>query len=867
MAIEKEYFAFISYQREDEEWAKWLAHELEHYHFPVTLNGRKDLPKNLRPVFRDVDELSAGNLPNQIHKALANSKHLIVICSPRSAQSKWVNKEIEEFIGMRRTDQIFPFIIDGKAFAENKGEECFPPALLNLPKEEERLGGNINEIGRDAAVVKIIAGMLDLDFDLLWQRYEREKAEEERRIREQRENLLKVQSKFLAEKSITYTMDYDSYTGRMFALAALPDDIMNPNRPYVPEAEFAIRKAIRFNDAILRGHTANIHTIAFSPSGDFLLSGSNDKTIKIWSTSSGRIIDSIQGSKVFFIQSVCYNHNGDMFASYDNGQLQIWNSKTQLMLKNIHFNDSLSRKNIEFHPSNKEILLSGFQFVGIWNLESGELIRRMDTSYGDSDICSAHYSLDGDRLYLIFENGNVVILDAHNYNVISKLFDFHDNTSRKVVISKDCRFVAIQYESCIEIWNSDEGILYKTISDKHMGLKASSFSPNNRFLSSASNEMLYVWDIESEIMIAEFKGHAGSINSTIFHPNNTIIASCSLDRTIRLWDLKPSVSHRKLVGHAEDVYSVSYDNTGKHLLTISRDKKIIIWDRNAGIVKYEYNIYDSQYIVSCLYAIFTSIDYIIITLQTNSIVFVDMKSSKHISEMKINNSLVEKIAYCKTKNIIATSAGEEDKIKIWDMDSKMLCKTLNGHKGYIKSISFNHKGNILASGDDESIIKIWHYSTGYVEELLGHTGAISCLCFSPDDKFLVSGSEDGSIKVWDAETGEKKYTLEGHSDEVLTISFNKKGDLLASGSNDGYVKIWDVETGSLVASFIDYEDEPWGVNMVCFSPEGNEIAAAYNEGRIRLWAYPPLQDILKKERERFKLRSFSKEEQDRYYIL
>lgn len=61
MEQNKEYYAFISYKREDEYWAKWLAKELEHYHLPTILNG-KNLPKNLRPVFRDIDELSAGNL-------------------------------------------------------------------------------------------------------------------------------------------------------------------------------------------------------------------------------------------------------------------------------------------------------------------------------------------------------------------------------------------------------------------------------------------------------------------------------------------------------------------------------------------------------------------------------------------------------------------------------------------------------------------------------------------------------------------------------------------------------------------------------------------------------------------------------------
>ena len=84
MAHKKEYFTFISYQGDDEKWAKWLAKELEHYHLPSTLNG-KDLPKSLRPIFRDVNELSAGNLPQQIYYALSISKNFIVVCSPRSA--------------------------------------------------------------------------------------------------------------------------------------------------------------------------------------------------------------------------------------------------------------------------------------------------------------------------------------------------------------------------------------------------------------------------------------------------------------------------------------------------------------------------------------------------------------------------------------------------------------------------------------------------------------------------------------------------------------------------------------------------------------------------------------------------------------
>ena len=71
--------------------------------------------------------------------------------------------------------KLFLLSFGGKPFSGNPEEECFPSALLNLPKEQELLGVNINEMGREAAIVKVVAKMFDLKFDTLWQRFEREK--------------------------------------------------------------------------------------------------------------------------------------------------------------------------------------------------------------------------------------------------------------------------------------------------------------------------------------------------------------------------------------------------------------------------------------------------------------------------------------------------------------------------------------------------------------------------------------------------------------------------------------------------------------------------------------------------------------------
>ena len=154
----KKYFAFISYSHKDSELAKWLQHEFEYYELPAKLFEerkdlhKEDLPESFRPIFRDEDELSGGELKPQISDALADSEYLIVVCSPNSAQSMYVNSEIKEFISLSQKNKrrIFPFIVDGKPHQDddNKEKECFPKTLLELSEDKtdpiELIAGDIH---------------------------------------------------------------------------------------------------------------------------------------------------------------------------------------------------------------------------------------------------------------------------------------------------------------------------------------------------------------------------------------------------------------------------------------------------------------------------------------------------------------------------------------------------------------------------------------------------------------------------------------------------------------------------------------------------------------------------------------------------
>lgn len=177
--------AFISYKREDEEWAKWLQKKLEHYKLPTEIRKKNpdlEFYECPRHIFKDTTDLSGGVLAEEIKKGLDSSKYLIVICSPRAARSKWVCKEVQNFIDTRREKYIIPFIIEGEPNANNIDDECFPEALKTLTAERELLGINVNEYGREAAAVKVAARMFELSFDSLWQRFKREEKKKRRNL-------------------------------------------------------------------------------------------------------------------------------------------------------------------------------------------------------------------------------------------------------------------------------------------------------------------------------------------------------------------------------------------------------------------------------------------------------------------------------------------------------------------------------------------------------------------------------------------------------------------------------------------------------------------------------------------------------------
>ena len=182
------YWAFLSYSHDDSADADWLHTALEKYRFPRALVGRGTaagvVPQRLSPIFRDRQELAAGDLDNALIEALASSRVLIVLCSPTAATSRWTNEEIRLFKAHRPDGVVLAAIVSGEPWAADmpghEAEECFPPALKQrfdargrpTAERAEPIAADLRPHGdgRELGLLKLVAGMVGLRLDDLVQR-------------------------------------------------------------------------------------------------------------------------------------------------------------------------------------------------------------------------------------------------------------------------------------------------------------------------------------------------------------------------------------------------------------------------------------------------------------------------------------------------------------------------------------------------------------------------------------------------------------------------------------------------------------------------------------------------------------------------
>ncbi|NPD91379.1 eIF2A-related protein [Xylanibacter muris] len=847
----KTYLAFISYSHKDKEHAKWLHEKLESFRVPVYLQEKRpDLPEYVRPIFRDETDLELGVLTDNIHHALENSQFLIVICSPNSRTSKYVNDEINFFskVSISNNNRILPFIVAGEPNSEN---ECFPDALK---KKTELLAANINELGRDYASVKIIAKMLDLKIDDLWQRYCIMEEKEKQRIKEERDKLLAVQSRYIAKEAIVLAEEGDPSGGigneclRALALVSevYPKNISTPERPFTHEAYDALRflnKKSEQLERVLTRHTY-LRDIQISPDGKFIASIilGMPYVVDIWEVETGKIIKTLEGHSGI-IHSVVFSPDGErIVTTSEDKTIRIWDTKNGECINVLegHKSDVLS---CQFCPNGKVIITrSQDNTVGIWDLENG-------TKGFYEEVSDIQFSQDKKKMAIAAEN-EVSVIDMDNNKYICSI-EVSDIVFFCCFNSDGNHIVTATRDNIISIWDLKGGTRisaykaylldkrkreYHWVQDETYTIsKYIRLSPDRKTIAFRYNrERAAILNLDDGECISILDGQTKLLSSLQYSFDGKFVISSSWDNTVRIWDANSGKSMQVIPLCTGLPHNSFYNPDGKHIIVSS--------DNNIGIYSTEVH----EHINICLEKGLW-VNSIHLSPDNKSIIIVPPYGLTRIWDIEtkkwsktLNEGLEDvDVAHYSPNGMFIAMALRDHTIRVLDANSHKCIAVLKGYANKVNSLHFSPDGKCVVAAigwpyeTAGNIALVWDIkSERIVATLDGHTHSVTAAQFCPDGEYIVTASEDKTVCLWDAKSGNCIKTFKGHTDIVCSANFSPDGKHIVTSSRDNTVRIWDVNSGRCIKSLDGHTS--W-VQSAMFSSNGKRIVTTSKDFSVRVW--------------------------------
>ncbi|KAF5345507.1 hypothetical protein D9757_014304 [Collybiopsis confluens] len=538
--------------------------------------------------------------------------------------------------------------------------------------------------------------------------------------------------------------------------------------------------------AQLDGHTSGVTSVAFSPDGSKIVSGSYDETVRIWDAVAGQQLAKLDGH-TDVVNSVAFSPDGSKIVSGSHDEtVCIWDAVAGQQLAQLDGHTYVVTS-VAFSPDGSKIVSGSYdQTVRIWDAIAGQELAQLDGH--TSEVTSVACSPDGSKIVSGSYDRTVRIWDAVAGQQLAQL-DGHTDVVDSVAFSPDgSKILSGSYDRTVRIWDAVAGQQLAKLDGHTSGVTSVAFSPDgSKIVSGSDDETVRIWDAVAGQQLAQLDGHASWVNSVAFSPDGSKIVSGSHDETVCIWDAVAGQQLAQLDGHTYVVTSVAFSPDGSKIVSGSYDQTVRIWDAIAG---------------------------------------------QELAQLDGHTSEVTSVA-CSPDGSKIVSGSYDRTVRIWDAVAGQQLAKLDGHTSGVTSVAFSPDGSKIVSGSDHETVRIWDAVAGQqLAQLDGHASWVNSVAFSPDGSKIVSGSDDETVRIWDAVAGQQVAQLDGHASLVTSVAFSPDGSKIASGSSDETVRIWDAVAGTQLALFHGHTS---GVTSVAFSPDGSKIVSGSYDETVRIW--------------------------------
>ena len=468
----------------------------------------------------------------------------------------------------------------------------------------------------------------------------------------------------------------------------------------------------------------------------------------------------------------------------------VWNIQTGE--KKLDLGEHKSTQNVAVSEDNERIATGGVGGqIPIWSFPSGELMRTVQVGLQASAMAM---SPDG---RLVASSGNpqkgappqtrIWNLETDDSPVSLPMNSSNRGRIASSLFSADGRMLALKLINGIQVWDVTKRSLIRTFPAGQMRGFPCDFSPDGSRIAFANTLQgtLRVYEIKTGREIHLIEAHApGTVTLALdYSPNGRFIASSSSDNSIRVFDAAKGTLLRKFYGDKRSMGTISFSPDSMRIASLSLYYSLQVWDLADAMGPFR---------------------------------------------TKYNN--VKCIKFHPTKPVVAL-AGSQSEVRLYDLDSHLLIRTIKTGQGLVQDVDFNADGSRLVTGGDDQTLRIWDTQTGALIKSQPHKGLILKLSHHPTDALVASCGRGSPVYLWDPQSSEEPKALAGNGIKVMHVAFSPDGTLLTGSQTDGTIVVWDTSTRELVATL---KSDGSQVNSVRLAADGVHILSAHGDGTLRL---------------------------------
>ncbi len=561
----------------------------------------------------------------------------------------------------------------------------------------------------------------------------------------------------------------------------------------------------------LTGHRGSVTALAMTPDGKLVISGSDDKTLKVWSLETGTELFTLNGHSKSVNAVVVTPDSKLVISGSDDKTLKVWSLETRAELFTLTGHHGSVRA-LAVTPDGK-LVISG----------SGN----MRNPFASTENIF-------DELLSFFNGSTENTLKVWNLETGAELFTLpgHSESVNALIATPDGKqVISGSSDKTLKVWNLETGVELFTLTGHSNWVNAVAVTPDGKqVISGSSDKTLKVWNLETGKKLFTLTGHSGLVNAVVVAPDSKQIISGSSDKTLKVWSLEAGADALTFTGHGSSLNAVAVTSDGKRVI-FGDDYTLKIWDLEA-----KNKLFSLRGKANAL-AVTPDSKLVIAASGNKTLKVWDLETKKKLFTCKGHDSYVNSVGFNPDKKRII-SGSDDGTFKVWNlkMGSELFTLTNSNPDKNVRvrplAATPNGLQVIFVLDDFESknnTVEVWNIETR--EKLLtftAHDSDTVTATVTPDGKQMISTANNRTLKVWSLKTGKELFTLTGHSSKVNAIAVTPDGLRMVSASYDRTLKVWDLSNRKIITSFTGES----ALTCCAVAPDGVTIVAGEASGRV-----------------------------------